>query len=128
MNWIQFQPGLSMVEFMRRFGTQEQCEAALSLARWPQGFACPGCGGSSRTFFCRQGRLYRQCRGCQSQCSVTSGTVFENTKLPLTVWFLAMHLLTQAKNNVAGPGARAAPGRVLLHGMADQAQDYGGHA
>ena len=33
---------------------------------------------------------------------MTSGTVFENTKLPLTVWFLAMHLLTQAKNNVAG--------------------------
>jgi hypothetical protein len=32
---------------------------------------------------------------------LTSGTIFENTKLPLTVWFLAMHLLTQAKNNVA---------------------------
>ena len=102
MNWIQFQPGLSMAEFMRRFGTQEQCEAALTLARWPQGFACPGCGDPSRTSFRRQGRLYWQCRGCQSQCSVTSGTVFENTKLPLTVWFLAMHLLTQAKNNVAG--------------------------
>ena len=102
MNRIQFQPGLSMAEFMRRFGTQEQCEAALIVARWPQGFACPECGGSSRTSFRRQGRLYWQCRGCQSQCSVTSGTVFENTKLPLTVWFLAMHLLTQAKNNVAG--------------------------
>ena len=102
MNRIQFQPGLSMAEFMRRFGTQEQCEAALIVARWPQGFACPECGGSSRTSFRRQGRLYWQCRGCQSQCSVTSGTVFENTKLPLTVWLLAMHLLTQAKNNVAG--------------------------
>ena len=46
--------------------------------------------------------MYWQCRGGQSQCSVTSGTVFENTKLPLTVWFLAMHLLTRAKNNAAG--------------------------
>ena len=101
MNRVQFQPGLSMAEFIQRFGTQEQCEAAFNLARWPQGFACPGCGSSSRTSFRRQRRLYWQCAGCQYQCSVTSGTVFENTKLPLTVWFLAMHLLTQAKNNVA---------------------------
>ena len=101
MNRVQFQPGLSMAEFMRRFGTQEQCEAALTLARWPEGFVCPECGGSSRTTFRRQGRRYWQCSGCQYQCSVTSGTIFENTKLPLTVWFLAMHLLTQAKNNVA---------------------------
>lgn len=36
MNWIQFQLGLSMAEFMRWFGTQKQCEAALTLARWPQ--------------------------------------------------------------------------------------------
>ena len=38
---------------------------------------------------------------CQRRCSVTSGTVFESSKLPLTRWFLARHLLTQAKNNVA---------------------------
>jgi hypothetical protein len=44
----------------------------------------------SRTSFRREGRLYWQCAGCQYQCSVTSGTVFEATKLPLTRWFLAM--------------------------------------
>ncbi len=55
----------------------------------------------SRTSFRREGRLYWQCSGCQYQCSVTSGTVFEATKLPLTRWFLAMQLLTQAKNNVS---------------------------
>ena len=101
MNHVQFQPGLSMAEFMSRYGTDERCEAALTLARWPHGFACPECGGPSRTSFRRQDRLYWQCGGCQHQCSLTSGTIFEGTKLPLTVWFLAMHLLTQAKNNVA---------------------------
>jgi len=55
----------------------------------------------SRTSFRRDGRLYWQCAGCQTQCSVTSGTVFEAPKLPLTRWFLAMQLLTQAKNNVS---------------------------
>ena len=55
----------------------------------------------ARTTFRRLGRLYWQCGGCQHQCSVTSGTVFEATKLPLTRWFIAMQLLTQSKNNVS---------------------------
>jgi hypothetical protein len=45
--------------------------------------------------------LYRQCSGCHFQCSVIAKTIFESTKLPLTVWFLAMHLLTQAKTNMS---------------------------
>ena len=50
----------------------------------------------------RRGRLlYRQCSGCHFQCSVIAGTIFEATKLPLTIWFLAMHLLTQAKTNMS---------------------------
>ena len=102
MNRVQFQKGLSLPEFMDRYGTEEQCEQALVAARWPSGFACPVCGVmQSRTSFRREGRLYWQCAGCQYQCSVTSGTVFEATKLPLTRWFLAMQLLTQAKNNVS---------------------------
>ena len=43
-NRIQFQPGMSLSEFMERFGTEEKCEAALEQARWPTGFACPECG------------------------------------------------------------------------------------
>ena len=101
MNQVQFQQGLSMAEFMDRYGTEEQCEAALIAARWPSGFACPACDGPARTSFCREGRQYWQCAHCQSQCSVTSDSVFGATKLPLTRWFLAMHLLTQAKNNVS---------------------------
>lgn len=102
MNRVQFQKGLSMPEFMERYGTEEQCEQAVAAARWPGGFACPVCGVmQSRTTFRRGGLLYWQCAGCQHQCSVISGTVFEATKLPLTRWFLAMQLLTQAKNNVS---------------------------
>ena len=51
--------------------------------------------------FRREGRLYFQCTACRHQCSVISGTIFEATKLGLSRWFLAMHLLTQSKNNVA---------------------------
>ena len=101
MNRVQFQPGLSMAEFLDRYGTEAQCEAALVAARWPDGFVCPACGAGGHSNFVRGGRRYWQCAACRHQCSAISGTVFEATKLPLTRWFLAMQLLTQAKNNVA---------------------------
>lgn len=44
MNRVQFQRGLSLPEFMHRYGTQEQCERALIAAHWPSGFTCPACG------------------------------------------------------------------------------------
>jgi ribosomal protein L37AE/L43A len=102
MNRVQFQPGLSMPEFLSLYGTEQKCEAALIARRWPAGFVCPRCGiCEARTTFVRQPRRYWQCAGCQHQCSVTSGTLFEASKLPLTSWFLAMQLLTQSKNNVS---------------------------
>ena len=100
MNRVQFQPGLSMAEFIKRYGTEEQCEAALVASRWPHGFVCT-CGCALASNFRREGRLYWQCTACRHQFSVTSGTVFESSKLGLARWFLAMHLLTQAKNNVS---------------------------
>ncbi|MBC7598469.1 MAG: IS1595 family transposase [Polaromonas sp.] len=103
MNRIQFQPGLSMHQFMALYGTQDKCEAAVINWRWPQGYVCPSCGQVDAGFssFRRGSLLYRQCSGCHFQCSVIAGTIFEATKLPLTVWFLAMHLLTQAKTNMS---------------------------
>ena len=103
MNRIQFQPGLSMHEFMELYGTPDKCEAAVIGWRWPSGFVCPSCGEAGGGFSSfRRGRLlYRQCSACHFQCSVIAGTMFEATKLPLTVWFLAIHLLTQAKTNMS---------------------------
>ena len=43
---IHFQKGLSLLEFQRLYGTEEQCEAALEKARWPDGFRCPRCQGN----------------------------------------------------------------------------------
>ena len=64
MNRVQFQPGLSMREFLSLYGTEELCEAALIARRWPQGFECPRCGVcEARTSLQRQGRRYWQCAG-----------------------------------------------------------------
>jgi ribosomal protein L37AE/L43A len=101
INRVQFQPGLSMPEFMELYGTEPLCRAALESVRWPNGFVCPDCSGSARTSFERGGSRYWQCGGCGQQCSLIRGTIFEATKLPLTKWFLAMQMLTQSKNNVS---------------------------
>lgn len=101
MNRVQFQPGLSMPEFLERYGSEAQCQAALQVARWPHGFVCPKCGGAARSRFVRGGLPYWQCGACPHQTSLISGTIFEASKLPLSLWFLAMQLLTQSKNNVS---------------------------
>jgi transposase-like protein len=100
-NRVQFQPGRSMTDFFRDFGSPEQCEEAVRSQRWPEGFVCPRCAGSGHSEFRRAGRLYLQCDGCRYQCSLLAGTIFASSKLPLPTWFLAMHLITQAKNNVS---------------------------
>lgn len=100
-NIVQFQAGLSMSEFFERYGTEAQCESALTKARWPQGFVCPHCGARSAVSFRSHGKPGWQCRECDKQTTLTAGTIFHSTKLPLRVWFQAMFVLTQAKNNVA---------------------------
>lgn len=101
INRVQFQKGLSMAEFMDRYGSEQQCQAALVASRWPQGFVCPDCGQTKHSTFVREGRQYWQCSACREQVTAICGTIMQATKLPLTRWFLAMHLLTQAKNNIS---------------------------
>jgi len=101
MNQVQFQPGLSMFEFLERYGTEEKCEEAVAAARWPEGFRCPRCDGTAAYAFRRGRQPYRECVACGYQCSLIAGTMFEATKLPLSRWFMAMQLISQAKNNVA---------------------------
>lgn len=101
MNRIQFQPGLSIATFLEQYGAESQCEQALEAARWPAGFRCPACGDPRHTTFYRDDRKHWQCVRCRRQSTVTAGTVFAATKLPLRRWFLAMYLLTQTKTNLA---------------------------
>jgi len=99
-NKVQFQKGLSLSEFMDNFGTEAQCEVALETAKWPNGFLCANCGHNSFSCLTR-GRTKRQCNKCKHQTSLIAGTIFHGTKLPLTKWFLGMHLMTQSKNGIS---------------------------
>ncbi len=101
MNRIQFPPGMSLFEFFQQFGTEAQCEAALEQARWPSGFRCPRCGGAAHCVLRVRARKTFQCNACHHQASLIAGTLFEGTKLALTVWFLAIYLISQAKTGLS---------------------------
>ena len=91
--------GLSEAAFREAFGSEEQCRAVLEKLRWSKGFICPACGHGGRAWLAER-RLY-QCNRCKHQVSLTAGTIFHATKLPLTTWFLAIHLIVTAKNGIA---------------------------
>jgi transposase-like protein len=101
MNPIQFQPGLTTPEFLKQFGTEVQCEAKLERARWPQGFVCPCCAHTGNSVFKVGSHKTFQCQACRHQTSLIAGTLFQSTKLPLTVWFLAIYLISQAKTGLS---------------------------
>jgi transposase-like protein len=100
-NAIQFQKGLSVPEFHKLYGTEAQCEEALVKMRWPNGFRCPRCEESLYGLVYGRRLKRYQCRHCGHQATVTSGTIMEATKLPLTVWFLAFYLIGQTKTRIS---------------------------
>ena len=98
-NKAQFQKGQSLPEFLARYGTVAQCEQAVLAAHGPNGFLCPHCG-YHRSCHLRQRQVF-QCIRRKHQASLTAGTLFDNSKLPLTTWFLAIYLLTQSKDGIS---------------------------
>ena len=99
-NKIQFQKGLSLEAFLEDYGAEEQCFKALVDLRWPDGFSCPKC--DSRACCRLKSRKFMfQCNSCRTQTSITSGTIYHSTKIPLTKWFLATYLMTQSKNGIS---------------------------
>ena len=98
-NQVQFQKGLSLTKFLDEYGTEAQCHQALYQWKWPDGFQCPHCGHSNCCEVSTR-KLY-QCSQCHHQTSVTSGSIFAATKLPLTTWFLGIYLVTQSKNGIS---------------------------
>lgn len=90
---------MTIVDFHRRFATEEQCYRYLLGKRWPEGFICPRCGGKEYHYQASR-RLYH-CRACGYQASLTAGTVFQGTHLPLWKWYWAIYRLSQDKKGVS---------------------------
>jgi transposase-like protein len=80
------------------FHNVDAARARLEEIVWPQGPYCPRCGGFDRITDVRGGRAgLRRCGPCGREFTVTVGTIFERSKVPLNKWFQAAHLLASSK-------------------------------
>lgn len=85
----------NIFDFQAHFNTEEKCRQELEFQRWGTTPACPCCGSTNVHRFATDNRIFK-CREkqCRSKFSVTVGTIYENSKLPLRTWFLATYILT----------------------------------
>ena len=88
----------NLVELEARFSTEEACREYLLKLRWPEGFVCPRCGIQSSWASKRNLLL---CADCGYQASVTAGTIFQDTRKPLTLWFRAAWWVTTQKGGAS---------------------------
>lgn len=136
----------TLMELERRFSDESACRAYLIALRWPDGVVCPSCGGRRGLAIRRD--LWR-CADCRREASVMAGTIFQDSKLPLTVWFRAMWQVTSQKNGVSALGlqrvlglgsyktawallhklrrAMVRPGRDRLGGLVEVDETYWGN-
>jgi hypothetical protein len=88
----------TLMDFERRFATDEACRDYLGALRWPEGFVCPRC---QRKKGWKMTRGLWLCGDCRHQASVTAGTIFQDSHLPLSLWFRAMWYVTSQKNGTS---------------------------
>jgi len=90
---------VSLLDWQKRFGTEKACANALAEFRWPQGFFCPKCGHDD--YYYITSRKVYQCSKCRHHTSVTAGTLFHSTNLPLVKWFWAIYLVASDKGGMS---------------------------
>jgi transposase-like protein len=100
---------MNLIDVTQQFATDEQCLAYLEAMRWPDGVRCPTCGDNKISKITRKSAtknvrksLY-QCLEptCKQQFSATSGTIFNDSHLPLHKWFMALSIVVDAKKGIS---------------------------
>ncbi len=95
----------NIMEFEKRFSSEQECRKYLFELRWPDGFKCPDCL-HEKAWITSRG-LYH-CAKCSSETSVTAGTIFHDTRKPLRLWFRAMWFVTNQKHGISALGLQRA--------------------
>jgi transposase-like protein/ribosomal protein L37AE/L43A len=97
----------TIMEFERQFRDEGTCREYVAKMRWPEGFACPRCGQHAAW---STSRGLWMCQACRHTASVMAGTVFQDSHLPLTLWFRAMWHVTNQKHGLSALGLQRALG------------------
>ncbi len=96
----------SLFDVIDKFNTEEKCIAHFEKVRWPEELTCIRCDSNHVTKFNTKGKTGKErflywCANCDYQYSVTTGTIFHDSHLPLTKWFLAIYLICSSKKGVS---------------------------
>lgn len=92
----------NLADIQRVFNTEEKCRQHLEEIRWNGNPVCPHCGTAEKPYKLKDGKTYKcSDKDCKQKFTVTVGTIFENTKLPLQKWFIAMYLVTSHKKGIS---------------------------
>jgi transposase-like protein len=90
---------VDLMTIVEQFATDDKCRTALMHLRWPDGVKCLRCGHSKVTPV--KDRTVFDCNSCHYQFSVTVGTIFHDSHLSLTKWFLVTYLMTESKKGIS---------------------------
>jgi transposase-like protein len=97
--WKHDRP-MSRTAFAARFLDNGACALRLFETRWPNGFVCPKCQGTKAWALDSKPFTF-ECAACGRQTSVTAGTIFHRSKLPLLTWFLAIYAVASHSNGIS---------------------------
>jgi len=92
---------MTLGEFENKFNTEEACRDYLFLLRWPKGFICPKC---SNTKAWKVRTTLLECSNCHYQTSIIAGTIFQDTRKLLAMWFRAIWWVASQKNGSSALG------------------------
>src|SRR5271156_1399290 len=101
------QPNITLSQLMKQFSDETACKTLLRDRRWPNGVKCPRCGKSERIYALKARPFHWVCcnKGCGERrgyrFSVITKTIFENTKIPLKIWFKVAFLILTAKKGIS---------------------------
>jgi len=115
-------PIMNLLDIHKELNTEEKCLTFLEHMRWPEGVRCVACESLRISRITAKGKLNKktgkrspdrklyQCNDCRFQFTATTGTVYHDTHLPLTHWFLAIALITESKKGISANQLKRALG------------------
>jgi transposase-like protein len=89
----------NLCTLVEEFGSEDRCRAYLEALRWPDEITCPRCKSNKISQIVKRNQF--DCDACRYQFSVTAGTIFNDSHLPLWKWFLAVYLLCESKKEMS---------------------------
>ena len=89
----------NLIELYEKFNSEDRCREFLEKLKWPSGVCCTRCGSLSVSRHTNRNQY--NCNDCHYQFSVTAGTVFHDSHLPLWKWFLAAYLICESKKGIS---------------------------